>query len=195
MRSPGHAEPAAPRHEGPRSPRALVRISRAVRRTEPTPDHPRSRNGYRRRRAPGSGSQTAPAACGAGCRSGTRAGSSRCRSLGGTAAAGGIARLLPAPLARRAGVEIVGVSRQSNRPSRSLTLSAPNTRISALTPAARSAAPSSMSAHARRSAPASSSARATWRAAMTVSVRFDDGDDPRRIGAAAPRRGTTQSRR
>jgi hypothetical protein len=60
------------------------------------------------------------------------------------------------------GVEMVGVRRQSKSPSNQLTLSAPNTRMSARTPAARSTAPSSISAHASRSAPASSSARAPW---------------------------------
>jgi len=59
------------------------------------------------------------------------------------------------------GLEMVGVSPKSNTPSRSLTLSAPNTRIGTPTPARRSTTPSSMSAHASIAAPACSSARAT----------------------------------
>ena len=50
------------------------------------------------------------------------------------------------------GVEMVGVSRQSNRPSRSLTLErAEDEDLGARRRRARSAAPSSMSAHASRS--------------------------------------------
>ena len=89
------------------------------------------------------------------------------------------ARPPPAPRRAAPGVEMVGVSAQSNRPSRSLTLSAPNTRISARTPAARSAAPSSMSAHASRSAPASSSARRHLPGAVAVRVRLHDGNHAR----------------
>ena len=152
-------------------------------------DRRRSRNACRPRRARGSGSRAAPAACAAGCRSGSRAGSCRCRSSGDSgravlyfAAAACTARAAP-------GVEIVGVRRQSNRPSRSLTLSAPKTRISARTPAARSAAPSSMSAHASRSAPASSSAQRHLAGAVAVRVRLDDRDHAgRRASRALARR-------
>ena len=59
------------------------------------------------------------------------------------------------------GVEMVGVRAKSKRPSRSLTLSAPKTRIGTVTPARRRTIPSSMSAHASMVAPACSSASAT----------------------------------
>ena len=51
------------------------------------------------------------------------------------------------------GVEIVGVSCRAKTPSRSLTLSAPKTRIGIVTPASRIARPSSMSAQASIDAP------------------------------------------
>ena len=59
------------------------------------------------------------------------------------------------------GVEMVGVSAYSKRPSRLLTLSAPKTRIGSLTPARLSTMPSSISAQASIVAPACSSDRPT----------------------------------
>ena len=111
----------------------------------------RWRNACRPHRAGGSRWRANRAACAADCRSENRDGSFRCRSSGDSARRCRTARPRACTARAAPGVEMVGVSRQSNRPSRSLTLSAPKTRISAFTPAARSAAPSSMSAHASRS--------------------------------------------
>ena len=84
------------------------------------------------------------------------------------------------------GVEIVGVSRQSNRPSRSLTLSAPNTRMSR-----------AHAGRAQRRALLDVGAGQQIRAgllererhlpgAVAVRVRLDDGDDAGRTRFADP---------
>src|SRR5687767_6761916 len=83
------------------------------------------------------------------------------------------------------GVEIVGVRENSKSPSRSLTLSAPNTRIGTDTPARRRTIPSSISAHASIVAPACSSARATrsapWPYALALTTAIIAGG----VGGAA----------
>src|SRR5687768_18587750 len=85
------------------------------------------------------------------------------------------------------GVEIVGVRENSKSPSRSLTLSAPNTRIGTDAPARRRTIPSSISAHASIVAPACSSARATrsepWPYALALTTAIIAGV----VGGAAVR--------
>ena len=75
------------------------------------------------------------------------------------------------------GVEIVGVRRQSNRPSRSLTLNAPNTRISAAH-AGRAQRRAFFDVGARQQFGAGVLERARHLAgAVPVRVRLDDRDD------------------
>ena len=124
--------------------RQRTRQRRSVHAACRTPDSRarlQTRNACRRRRVAGSGWPAVRAASAAGCRDGTRAGSCRCRSSGGRRSS--VERRIAAACTARAapGVEIVGVSEKSNRPSRSLTLSAPKTRIGTRTPACRARCP------------------------------------------------------
>ena len=116
-----------------------------------------------------------------GCRAGTRAGSCRCRSSGGSASRAVRARRPPAARAPRRASRWSASGRASNRPSRSLTLSAPKTRIGARDAGLRAARRPPRCRRTRASsAPASSSASATCARAVAVGVGLDDGDDRRR---------------
>ena len=117
------------------------------------------------------------AACVRGCRGGSRAGSCRCRSSDDSAAATPCCAAAACSARAAPGVEIVGVRSCAKMPSRSLTLSAPNTRIGARTPACRSTMPSSMSAQASIAAPAGFERARDLGGAVAVGVGLDDGDD------------------
>ena len=136
-----------------------------------------------------------PAACGAGCRAGTRAGSCPCRSSDDTRGA----RCVPA--AADSSARAAPASRPSasdrcvNTPSRSLTLSAPNTRIGIVMPAvAERHAFLDVRAGQHRRARRLERA-ADRRRAVTVGVGFDDGDDAGRRGCRPASRLRVEQRR
>ena len=145
---------------------------------------PPSRSACRSRRAEGSSWRAVPATCAAGCRGESRAGSCPCRSSGDSRAC----RVVPAAAACTAraadGVEIVGVNANSNKPSRSLTLSAPKTRIGARTPARRRTIALLDVRAGQHRAPACSSAQRNALGPVSVRVGFDDGNDSGRAGGA-----------
>src|SRR5688572_9615168 len=88
---------------------------------------------------------------------------------------------------------MVGVRENSNNPSRSLTLNAPNTSTGTRTPARRNTMPSSISAHASIVAPACSRASATRSEPCPYALAFTTAIIPG--GVVVPRRNSWIARK